>query len=54
MKPEHCSVCNKEISFGEFRYSMNQFKKVLCIHCQKEERFKHMPYRMADLINKYV
>lgn len=57
MNDELCEVCANEgrethISEGIYRYSMNTFKKALCIHHQKEEREKTYPAKLAKFLNK--
>lgn len=36
-KQHKCEACNKDITVGVFRYSLNQYAKSLCIHCQEKE-----------------
>lgn len=49
-----CDKCNKQITWKEFRYSTSTMKKALCVSCQKEERLKTMPVRMAKFLNEMV
>jgi hypothetical protein len=46
-----CENCRKNITWGEYKYSLSTLKKVLCFNCQKEERKKTYPDKLADFIN---
>jgi len=52
MDKEHCEVCEVEVSEGIARYSLNTFKKILCMKHQREEREKTYPPRLAKFLNK--
>jgi len=49
---ERCENCKTHISWGEYNFSMNLFKKALCIPCQKKERDKTYPPKLAKFLNK--
>ena len=36
-KQHKCEACNKDITVGIFRYSLNQYAKSLCVKCQEKE-----------------
>ena len=52
MDKQHCEECDTEVSEGIARYSLNTFKKILCMKHQKEEREKTYPPRLAEFLNK--
>lgn len=54
MKNATCNMCHRQISFRVERYSMNVFKKPLCVLCQKKEREVLYPKKLADLINNTI
>lgn len=54
MKPETCEECKKQISWGEYTFSMNKFKKALCVEDQKKERERIYPPKLAAFINKNI
>jgi len=47
-----CEVCQKEITKGTARYSLNAFGRELCFECQKKERLKRYPEKLAEFLNK--
>lgn len=36
-KQHKCEACNRDITVGIFRYSLNQYAKSLCVKCQEQE-----------------
>ncbi len=38
--PNKCSKCNADVTYPVKKYSIDKFKKVLCMPCQKEEEKK--------------
>jgi len=52
MNNEVCESCGVKISEGIYRYSMNSMGKGLCMSCQKVEREKTMPPKLAKFLNK--
>lgn len=46
--------CGKILSWGEYTFSMNKFRKKLCVRHQKEERVKTYPPKLAAFINKNI
>jgi hypothetical protein len=46
----NCKRPGRKITWGEYKYSMNVFKKSLCVECQMEERAKINPV-MGNKIN---
>lgn len=49
--------CNKPISQGEYRYSLNRFGIALCIMHQKDKRIEEAtmgktPRKLAEFMNK--
>lgn len=51
MNDEHCEDCKTLITFGEYKYSMNQFYRALCQECQQKERGKIYPEKLAKFLN---
>ena len=48
-----CEECKIKITWGEYKYSMNAFKKALCVKCQKIERVKQNP-DTGKLVNDQI
>ncbi len=46
-----CEDCLIEITPGVSRYSYNAFGRQLCFECQKLERIKTQPVKMAEFLN---
>jgi len=53
-KPELCEDCQIELHPKVAKYSWDAFGRPLCISCQKKERIKKYPKKMAEFINKKV
>lgn len=51
-KSEQCEECGDWLHPKVAKYSWNAFGRPLCIKCQKVERFKRYPKKMAELLNK--
>jgi len=51
---EKCEYCKQTITWNEYKYSMNVFKKSLCFNCQCDERKKTLPPKMANFLNKTI
>ncbi len=51
-KPIFCEECGCAVPLWEQGYSLRVFKKTLCRDkCQKQERLKTMPLKMAQFLN---
>jgi hypothetical protein len=54
---EKCDDCKKEITFGEYNYSMTHFKRCkesgigLCVNCQRKQREVELPKKLASFLN---
>lgn len=46
-----CEECGQKISWGVFNYSVSTFRKALCMECQKKERERTYPPKLAKFIN---
>lgn len=53
-KDFNCCDCGLPISDGVARYSFKRFGREFCISCQKSERFKDSPKKLAESFNKMV
>lgn len=52
MKSIKCEKCDNLITPEVARFSRNAFGgQELCISCQKKERIKHYPKRLAEFLN---
>lgn len=51
---ENCIRIGRKITWGEYNFSMNVFRKALCLECQLEEREKTHPPKLAKFINDEV
>lgn len=47
-----CEKCADTLSFGIWKYSMNQFGESLCIDCQKKARTEKYPEKLSAFLNK--
>lgn len=46
-----CQKCNKQITEGIANYSWKVFGEELCLDCQKKEREKRYPEKLARFLN---
>jgi transposase-like protein len=54
MDKNKCDDCSAEITWGEYKYSMNQFTRPLCQDCQAKERKAKYPPKLAEFLNKQL
>lgn len=54
MLEEFCQNCKTKLHPRVASYSLAQFKKYLCILCQKEERLRKYPPKLAEFLNKQI
>jgi len=54
MKNEKCDDCGITIKWSVASFSLKVFGRYLCIPCQKRERSRKYPKKMADFLNKQI
>jgi len=50
---KNCKRPGRRMTWGEYKYSINAFRKRLCVDCQKEERIKQNP-DTGKLVNEQI